>query len=193
MWLHYIWYRIKIRYQINTVPTPTVGWTRAWLLQRGGGVWEATCHTPHPWRAIAGRPHGHVDLALQPPPTGRRLPRDVGPTTHLGTHPRNPPQAPPTPYHQRHHTTPPHAPSGRHNIPPNTNLATWDHDTARDRGQNLRDMFRRYTPTTEGDNVLPPDRTSPRPVLLIMLEARHFYHVRIIPRPETGTWRRLTP
>ena len=37
MWLHYIWYRIEIRYQINTVPTPTVAWTRAWLLQ-GGGV-----------------------------------------------------------------------------------------------------------------------------------------------------------
>ena len=37
MWLHYIWYRIKIRYQINTVPTPTVAWTRAWLLQEGGG------------------------------------------------------------------------------------------------------------------------------------------------------------
>ena len=28
-------YRIKIRYQINTVPTPTVAWTRAWLLQGG--------------------------------------------------------------------------------------------------------------------------------------------------------------
>ena len=38
MWLHYMWYRIKIRYQINTVPTPTVAWTRAWLLQGGGGV-----------------------------------------------------------------------------------------------------------------------------------------------------------
>ena len=37
MWLHYIWYRIKIRYQIKTVPTPTVAWTRARLLQRGGG------------------------------------------------------------------------------------------------------------------------------------------------------------
>ena len=33
MRLHYIWYRIKIRSQINTVPTPTVAWTRAWLLQ----------------------------------------------------------------------------------------------------------------------------------------------------------------
>ena len=31
-------YRIKIRYQINTVPTPTVAITRAQLLQRGGGV-----------------------------------------------------------------------------------------------------------------------------------------------------------
>ena len=37
MWLHYVWYRIKIRYQINTVPTPTAAWTRAWLGQRGGG------------------------------------------------------------------------------------------------------------------------------------------------------------
>ena len=27
----------QIRYQINTVPTPTVAWTRAWLLQEGGG------------------------------------------------------------------------------------------------------------------------------------------------------------
>ena len=24
MWLRYIWYRIKIRWKINTVPTPTV-------------------------------------------------------------------------------------------------------------------------------------------------------------------------
>jgi len=38
MWLHYIWYQIKIRYQINTVPTPTVAWTRVWLLQGGRGV-----------------------------------------------------------------------------------------------------------------------------------------------------------
>ena len=38
MWLHYIWYRIKIRSQSNTVPTPTVAWTRVWLLQRGGGT-----------------------------------------------------------------------------------------------------------------------------------------------------------
>ena len=38
MWLHYIWYRNKIRYEINTVPTPTVAWTRAWLLQGGGGT-----------------------------------------------------------------------------------------------------------------------------------------------------------
>ena len=37
MWLHYNWYRIKIRSQINVVPTPTVAWTRGWLLQRGGG------------------------------------------------------------------------------------------------------------------------------------------------------------
>ena len=37
MWLHYIWYRIKIRYQINTVPTPTVAWTRAWLYYKGEG------------------------------------------------------------------------------------------------------------------------------------------------------------
>ena len=29
MWLHYVWYQIKIRSQINTVPTPTVAWTRA--------------------------------------------------------------------------------------------------------------------------------------------------------------------
>ena len=29
MWLHYVWYRIKIRSQINMVPTPTVAWTRA--------------------------------------------------------------------------------------------------------------------------------------------------------------------
>ena len=27
--LHYVWYRIKIRSEINTVPTPTVAWTRA--------------------------------------------------------------------------------------------------------------------------------------------------------------------
>ena len=37
MWVHYVWYRIKIRSQINTVPTPTVAWTRAQLIQMGGG------------------------------------------------------------------------------------------------------------------------------------------------------------
>ena len=29
MWLHYVWYPIEIRSQINTVPTPTVAWTGA--------------------------------------------------------------------------------------------------------------------------------------------------------------------
>ena len=48
MWVHYNWYRIKIRYQINTVPTPTVAWTRAWLFQEGGGGLEqSVCHTAH--------------------------------------------------------------------------------------------------------------------------------------------------
>ena len=48
MWLHYIWYQIKIRSQINTVPTPTVAWTRAWLIQRGGGdMGQKENFTPH--------------------------------------------------------------------------------------------------------------------------------------------------
>ena len=29
MWLHPVWYRIKIRWQINAVPTPAVAWTSA--------------------------------------------------------------------------------------------------------------------------------------------------------------------
>ena len=46
MWLHYVWYRIKIRSQINTVPTPTVAWTRAQLIQGGGGVLSPTLFPP---------------------------------------------------------------------------------------------------------------------------------------------------
>ena len=45
MWLSYIWYQIKIRFQI-TVPAPIVAWTRAWLLQGGGGA------LPHCWEAL---------------------------------------------------------------------------------------------------------------------------------------------
>ena len=39
MWLHYIWYRNTIRHKINAVPTLTLAWTRAWLLQ-GGLNWS---------------------------------------------------------------------------------------------------------------------------------------------------------
>ena len=33
--LHFV--RNQITYKIITVPTPTVAWTRAWLIQGGGG------------------------------------------------------------------------------------------------------------------------------------------------------------
>ena len=45
---HYIWYQNIIRYKIDTVPTPTVAWTRAWLLQGGWGTqmhkWDKWYH-----------------------------------------------------------------------------------------------------------------------------------------------------
>ena len=47
----------QIRNQINTVPTPAVAWTRAWLIQRGGGYIRRS----HPRVArgyIAADPHG---------------------------------------------------------------------------------------------------------------------------------------
>ena len=71
MWLHYVWYRIKIRYQINTVPTPTVAWTTAWRIQRGGGG-TITTSTKSKYRATDTHAHtaplaGAVGLAAQGP------------------------------------------------------------------------------------------------------------------------------
>ena len=37
MWLHYIWYRIKIGCQINTVPTHTCSLDKGVAITRGGG------------------------------------------------------------------------------------------------------------------------------------------------------------
>ena len=34
----------QMRYQINTVPTPAVAWTRVWLVQGGGGVLASRVH-----------------------------------------------------------------------------------------------------------------------------------------------------
>ena len=42
----------QIRSQINTVPTPAVAWTRAWLLQRGGGVRTTHACSDQTLRAI---------------------------------------------------------------------------------------------------------------------------------------------
>ena len=73
MWLHYVWYQMKIRSHINTVPTTTVGWTRAQLIQEGGGgTTGLVCHSllynpPHRVQCIQcspGIPFDVVPLCL---------------------------------------------------------------------------------------------------------------------------------
>ena len=76
--------------------------------------------------------------------------------------------------------------AGNHNIPPYTNLESWESTTAPERGWNLRDMVDRYAREAEAAHALPPSRDTPSAVLLIMLEAGHYYHVRVTPRPADG-------
>ena len=69
----------------------------------------------------------------------------------------------------------------RLNIPPYTNLESWESTTA-------PDMVDGYGQGAEAAHALPPSRGTPSPVLLIMLAAGHYYHVRVTPRPEDGRW-----
>ena len=78
--------------------------------------------------------------------------------------------------------------ANRLHIPPSGNLVSWDHRTAPDQGRKIRDMVSGYVLTAAAHNTPPPGQATPRPVLLIMVEASHFYHVRVVLQPETGRW-----
>ena len=69
---------IKITYTIITVPTPTVAWTRAWLIQGEGGYLGLAFPTPPPGRGLPGPAlfFPYVSCRFQtsnprPPPTKR--------------------------------------------------------------------------------------------------------------------------
>ena len=64
-------YRIKIRYQINTVPTPAVAWTRAWLTQRVGGGYIAQSRVRREAGSRHFRSHKPFALRAQASPVAR--------------------------------------------------------------------------------------------------------------------------
>ena len=75
------------------------------------------------------------------------------------------------------------------NIPPHRGLAYWESRTARERGQNLRTMTKRYSQTARpGAHAEPPPRDAPSTVAMVVLESGHYYQVRITPRPLDNHW-----
>ena len=74
------------------------------------------------------------------------------------------------------------------NIPPYTNLDSWECTIAPEKGRSLRDMVDRCAREAEATHAVPPSRNTPNAVLVIMLKAGHYYHVRVTARPADGRW-----
>ena len=75
------------------------------------------------------------------------------------------------------------------NIPPHRGLAYWESRTAREREQNLRMMTEHYGQTAgPGAHAEPWPRDAPSTVAMVVLESKHYYQVRITPRPLDNHW-----